>query len=275
MTAFEYEMKETVLSVENVNVTYDDTPILRDVSFEIKNVTRPGMRQGQVVGLLGPSGMGKTTLFRLLSGLDQPDSGDVLLNSTREPVERGRVGVVTQDYHLFQHRTVMGNLMVAGRQAKMSGGEAKAKAEDLLKKFGIEAHARKYPCQLSGGQRQRVAIAQQFMCSEHFLLMDEPFSGLDILAAEQVIEFIKEMACVDELSTFILVTHDITAAIQVCDTLLLLGRERDADGKPIPGARIMKTYDLMKMGIAWHDDIVSSPEAIDLIRQVRKDFETL
>src|SRR3569833_3063601 len=132
MTAFEYEMKETVLSVENVNVTYDDTPILRDVSFEIKNVTRPGMRQGQVVGLLGPSGMGKTTLFRLLSGLDQPDSGDVLLNSTREPVERGRGGVVTQDYHLFLHRTVMGNMMVVGFLVLFFGGVVKAKAEVLL-----------------------------------------------------------------------------------------------------------------------------------------------
>jgi len=275
MTTFEYEMKESVLSVENVNVSYDGTPILRDVNFEIKNVVRPGMRQGQVVGLLGPSGMGKTTLFRLLSGLDHADSGEVLVNSTREPVQRGMVGVVTQDYHLFQHRTVMGNLVVAGKQAHLSGGDAKSKAVELLQKFDIEAHARKYPCQLSGGQRQRVAIAQQFMCSEHFLLMDEPFSGLDILAAAQVIGFIKEMACVDELSTFILVTHDITAAIQVCDTLLLLGRERDADGKPIPGARIMKTYDLMAMGIAWNEDIASSQAAIDLIRQVRRDFRDL
>lgn len=275
MVRHDYVMKETVLSVECVSMAYDGAPVLRDVNFEIRNVERPGMRQGQVVGLLGPSGMGKTTLFRLLAGLDHPDTGAVLVNSVREPVESGMVGVVTQDYRLFPHRTVMGNLMVAGRQARLSTRLARSKAEGLLRQFDIDAHARKYPCQLSGGQRQRVAIAQQFMCSDHFLLMDEPFSGLDILAAGQVIKFIKEMACVDELSTFILVTHDITAAVQVCDTLLLLGREKDDDGNPIPGARIVKTYDLMAMGIAWNEDIASSPEAIELIKQVRRDFVDL
>lgn len=269
------EFKETLLKVEGVNVTLDDKPILRDLNMEIRDVVVPGRKQGQVVGLLGPSGMGKTTLFRLLAGLDHPDSGDVLVTADLKPVQRGMVGVVSQDYLVFAHRTVRGNLMVAGKQARLSGRELNEKADELMKRFGLEEHARKYPSQLSGGQRQRVAIAQQFMCSEHFLLMDEPFSGLDVLAAGSVIGFIKEMAQLDEISTFILVTHDIAAATQVCDTILLLGRDRDSSGKVIPGARIQKTYSLIEMGLAWTEDIASNPECVKLIRDIRNDFSEL
>src|SRR5205807_709075 len=125
-----------------------------------------GRTQGQVVGLLGPSGMGKTTLFRVLAGLDAPDRGAVLLGEEGRPVERGMVGVVAQNYPLFSHRTVLSNLIVAGRSSGESGSEAGRHARDLLGRFDLAAHAYKYPAQLSGGQRQRVAIAQQFMCSE-------------------------------------------------------------------------------------------------------------
>src|SRR5690242_1766064 len=115
--------------------------------------------------------MGKTSLFRILAGLDAPDTGTVVLEKECKPVERGMVGVVAQNYPLFAHRTVLGNLTVAGRRSGLSGGGAKERAKELLKRFGLEEHAGKYPAQLSGGQRQRLAIIQQFMCSEHFLLM--------------------------------------------------------------------------------------------------------
>jgi len=279
MNPLPFEYKEPVMKIEHLYAAFDDNPVLRDVNVEVRNVVRPGMRQGQVIGLLGPSGMGKTTLFRILAGLDEPDEGDVLVadgdGATLKPVARGMVGVVTQDYRLLSHRTVMGNLLVAGKQTHRPGKEIREQANSLLTKFEMDEHASKYPSQLSGGQRQRVAIAQQFMCSEKFLLMDEPFSGLDILAAARVIKFIKDTACLDELSTFVVVTHDITAAVQVCDTLLLLGRDIDADGKHIPGARIQKTYNLMDMGLAWQEDIVSIPECIDLIKQIRADFRIL
>src|SRR5213082_863106 len=158
------------------------------------------------------------------------------------------VGVVAQDYPLFEHRTVRGNLLVAGRAGGQSGAQSAQRADGLLQRFGLEEHGRKYPAQLSGGQRQRVAIAQQFMCSEHFLLMDEPFSGLDLLAQESVIGLIREVAQQDELNTMILVTHDVTAALQVADTIWLLGRDRDASGNIIPGARVQATYDLVECG---------------------------
>jgi ABC-type nitrate/sulfonate/bicarbonate transport system ATPase subunit len=93
-----------------------------------------------------------------------------------------------------------------------------------------------YPAQISGGQRQRIAIAQQLLCSEHFLLMDEPFSGLDLVMEAKVCELINEIACLDELNPIIVVTHDVTAAATVADHLWLMGRDRGASGNIIPGA---------------------------------------
>jgi polar amino acid transport system ATP-binding protein/sulfate transport system ATP-binding protein len=250
-------------------------PVLHNLNLEIKNLVRPGLTQGQVVALLGPSGVGKTTLFRILAGLDVPDSGSVLIKQEGIPVQRGMVGVVAQHYPLFRHRTVLGNLTVAGRQANLSSREALTKAQDLLKRFGLEEHGNKYPPQLSGGQRQRVAITQQFMCSDHFLLMDEPFSGLDVVAVDQVVRLITDIAATDELKTFIIVTHDVAAAIEVADTIWLLGRDRAPDGSPIPGARIQASYNLVERGLAWREGVTNTPEYLDLYREIRSIFPRL
>lgn len=270
-----YEYKETLLKVENVSLTLGGNLILRDVNLEIKNLVRPGATQGQVVGLLGPSGIGKTRLFRILAGLDAPDTGRVLVEAAGRPVERGMVGVVAQHYPLFAHRTIAGNLAVAVRQAGLNGGAAKERAAQLLKRFGLEEHASKYPAQLSGGQRQRAAIAQQFMCSEHFLLMDEPFSGLDPNALGRVAAFITEMAASDELKTFIVVTHDIAAALEVCDTLWLLGRDHDDKGNVIPGARVQAIYNLAERGLAWQKNISTTPAFLALLAEIKGVFPRL
>jgi NitT/TauT family transport system ATP-binding protein len=275
MSCLPHEYKECILRATGINATLGRSLILRDLNLEIKNVVRPGMTQGQVVGLLGPSGMGKTTLFRILAGLDKPDSGTVLCDEGMKPVQRGMVGVVAQNYPLFEHRRVLGNMIVAGRQSGLSASEARTKAIALLDRFGLKEHASKYPSQLSGGQRQRVAIAQQFMCSEHFLLMDEPFSGLDLLAVDRVIDLISEMAEADELKTFIVVTHDISAALEVCDTIWLMGRDRDAQGNIIPGARIQATYNLMERGLAWQKGIATMPAFVELMREIRDVFPRL
>ena len=269
------EYTDTILKVENVSTALGGKPILKNLNLEIKDLVRPGMTQGQVVALLGPSGVGKTTLFRILAGLDTPDSGSVLIEQKCIPVQRGMVGVVAQSYPLFRHRTVMGNLTVAGRQAGLSAAQSVEKAKGLLKRFGLEEQGNKYPPQLSGGQRQRVAITQQFMCSDHFLLMDEPFSGLDLVAVEQVVKLITDIAATDELKTFIIVTHDIAAAIEVADTIWLLGRDRAGDGSPIPGARIQATYNLVERGLAWRDGVTNTPEYLDFLREIRGIFPRL
>ena len=275
MTAIAHEVGSTLLKVNNVNVSKSGVPILRDLSAEVKDIIRPGYTQGQVIALLGPTGMGKTTLFRVLAGLDAPDSGEVLVEKEGVPVHRGMVGVVAQHYPLFQHRTVLGNMAVAGGHLGLSRTGVVEKARGLLRRFGMEEHEKKYPCQLSGGQKQRVAIAQQFMCSEHFILLDEPFSGLDVVAEDNVIGFLQEIAQTNELYTFIVITHDVTAALQVADTLWILGRDRDPQGNPIPGARIQKTYDLCDLGLAWQPGLTSTPEFLGIRQEIRELFATL
>ena len=270
-----YETKSTILKAENVSVTKGGVPILRDVNLEIKDIVRPDKVAGQVVGLLGPSGIGKTSLFRIMAGLEMPDTGRVLIGEQGVPVQRGRVGVVAQHYPLFAHRTVLGNLMVAGRRAGLSRDAAKEKALGFLKRFAMEDRAGVYPSQLSGGQRQRVAIAQQFMCSEHFLLLDEPFSGLDPMAIDRVCELLAEVACMHEMNTIVVVTHDIAAALEVADTIWLMGRDRDEKGQIIPGAKIQESYNLIERGLAWRDGIATTPEFMLAMREIRARFPSL
>jgi len=271
----EHEFGSTLLKVSNVSLTLGGKQILRDVNLEIKDVRRPGTVTGQVVALLGPSGIGKTQLFRILAGLNKPDSGTVLIGEEALPVRRGMVGVVAQQYPLFNHRRVLGNLLIAGKSAGLTREAAADKAKSLLSRFKLDDAASKYPLHLSGGQRQRVAIAQQFMCSERFLLMDEPFSGLDLVQIQNCIQLINEAASMHEANTIILVTHDISAAIEASDTLWLLGRDRDGAGNAVPGARVQQTYDLMDRGLAWRKDIAETPEFLEVRREVRARFPTL
>jgi len=268
----EYERKEVVLAVKDVCVSFGKTKVLDHLSFEIRNVTRPSCSTGQIVGLLGPSGIGKTQLFRRIAGLDKPDTGEILIGVGQEPVRIGVVGVVAQHCPLFAHRTVFGNLFVAGRQVGLSRAEARDKAKEILDRFGLWDHRDLYPASLSGGQRQRVAISQQIMNTKGvlFLLMDEPFSGLDIVAIEKVSELISEVANLNDYNTIILVTHDVTSAIQVADTLLLVGRDLDPEGKPVPGAKIKGSIDLVERGLAWRKGISLTSEFLEVEKEVRE-----
>ena len=128
---------------------------------------------------------------------------------------------------------------------------------------------------MSGGQRQRVAIAQQFVCSQHYLLMDEPFSGLDPLAVENVCRLVTEVANLHDLNTIIVVTHNIEAALQVADTVIILGRDRNEAGQPIPGARVQENIDLIEAGLTWREGINSTPEFVEVERKIRERFRTL
>jgi polar amino acid transport system ATP-binding protein/sulfate transport system ATP-binding protein len=275
MTTHVYERRGILLDIQGVNFVRNGVPILRDLSAQIRDVVRPGMSQGQIVGLLGPSGVGKTTLFKILAGLVDPDEGTVRIGEAGVPANPGLVGVVTQNYVLFEHRTVLGNLLIAGKQAGMTSADAKSRAMDYLERFGLTAHAEKYPMQLSGGQRQRVAIAQQLLCSEHYLVMDEPFSGLDVIAQEKVQELLVEVSKRHEENTIILVTHDVTAAVAVCDTIWLMGRDREPGGAIIPGARIVEVIDLIERDLAWHPDIRTRPGFHTLVDEIKARFHTL
>lgn len=224
-----YELKETLLTLDNVCLSLGGRAILSDVNASVRNVTRPGVLQGQVIGVLGPSGIGKTQLFRVLSGLSTPDAGKVLVGTKQQPVTRGEVGVVAQAYPLFEHYTVRENLSVAARQHGLGKGEAREQVDKMLERFALCDTANAYPATLSGGQRQRIAIAQQLIRPKPLLLLDEPFSGLDLPMVGCVCRLLAEVAQSDELLTIVIVTHDIGAAISVADTLWLLGRRKPSN----------------------------------------------
>ncbi len=274
MNDYSYHAGETLLQIDKVSFAHGPVPVLREVDLSIKNLMRPELQQGQVGALLGPSGVGKTTLLRLLAGLESPDAGTICL-SDGKPITRGQIGVVAQHYPLFAHRTVLSNLVVAGKQTGLGGRAAREMALELLQRFDLSGQAASYPSQLSGGQRQRTAIAQQFMGCDGFLLLDEPFSGLDIIAQEAVIRFIAEMAARDEKMTFIVITHDISAAMQIADTIWLMGRDRDENGAIVPGARIQESYNLVERGLAWRPNIAQLPEFDGLRREIRTRFASL
>jgi ABC-type nitrate/sulfonate/bicarbonate transport system ATPase subunit len=182
--------------------------------------------------------------------MQKPTSGSVVLNDNKHPVLPGEVGVVQQAYPLLQHRTVWSNLMLATHNKP--GG--KEQAETLLEHFGLTDKKAAYPLELSGGQRQRIAIIQQLLCSNYFLLMDEPFSGLDLVAKERVFDTIRTVSTANELNTVIFTSHDLESAVTLADEIWIIGKEKDK-----PGSTIIKTVDLAAMGLAWTPDIQHHP----------------
>jgi polar amino acid transport system ATP-binding protein/sulfate transport system ATP-binding protein len=270
-----YSFGKTLLKIDNVSLSYDDRPVLSGVTAEVKDIIVPGRVQGQVVGILGPSGCGKTTLFRIIAGLHSPTSGRVSVNGFDRPVRAGEVGVVAQSYPLFEHRTVLGNLMLGAKKKEKDSQVAHDKVMAMLTEFGLADKYNLYPAQLSGGQRQRCAIIQQILCSEHFLLMDEPFSGLDLIMLEKTADLIAKVSDMDELNTIIVVTHDVAAACTVADHLWLMGRSNDEQGNQLPGSRIVKQYNLIDRDLCWKPDITSRPEFNDFVREVKDEFRRL
>lgn len=265
---------ETLLHIENVGKEFpmnDGTTFvaLRDFTLEIKNIEiKP-----QIVSLLGPSGSGKTTALRIIAGLDRPTSGCVFISNGEgqqlRPVRVGDVGVVFQRYPLFEDLNVLHNLIDPAVRAGMSKEAAKEKALRYLDEFDLVKQGLAWPLQLSGGQRQRVAILQQLMLNRHFIILDEPFSGLDPVNILNVISLISRIAHEHTLNTFLIITHDVTSALIISDQVYLLGRERDEQGKPIQGSRVMKTYDMIAEGLAYRPDIEDLPRFAEIRKEIR------
>ena len=270
-----YQKDGPILSVENVSQKYtlpsgEVNTVLEDVNIKIRRMISDGNELGRIVAFLGPSGCGKTTLLRILAGLEKPTSGKVFVNATHDTIEPGMVGLVMQHYPLYRNRTVIGNLKIAA--AQMSPKDPEKRAMDMLSKFGLSEHAPKYPIQLSGGQRQRIAVAQQLLCSDHYLLMDEPTAGLDPISKKKVASLIQDTAKLGV--TIIIVTHDIPTACSIADTVWLMGRKVGTDGK-FSRACIVDTYDLLEPGLAWNPNVRKHPAYLSLVQELDQRFDTL
>jgi ABC-type nitrate/sulfonate/bicarbonate transport system ATPase subunit len=284
-----YELHEVLVKAVDVALNFGDKVILKPISIEVRNIVRPGLKQGQVIGFLGPSGIGKSQFSRILTGLQQPTSGEILVadfekdstGNTLRRVEAGLVGMVAQDYPLFPWRTVLGNLIVAQEKSTLSTKDKIAKATEYLDMFDVADTAEKYPAQLSGGQRQRVAILRQLLNAKHFISMDEPFTGLDPISKDRVCNRINHIASMHEHNTIFVVAHDITALCQISDQLWLFGRDKDLvagsfeSGKFLPGASIKKKYDLIERGLAWQPNIYETQIFTEFVREVRAEFKNL
>lgn len=258
-----YIKKEVLLKAENVQLHFADRVILRDINFEIKNIVRPGMEQGQIVSLIGRSGAGKTQLFKILSGLQAPSQGRISLQNDGA-VKPGSMGVIFQHYYLFEWRTVYQSLLLAARQNPVLKEKAKDQVAMLAERFQLTDMLQRYPQQLSGGQRQRASIMQQLLKGSDFLLLDEPFSGLDSCVLEKVVELLLEVSVSDEFKTLIIVSHDIPTAVSISDTVFILGSE---EGKP--GSTIKKEIDLVERDLAWQKDIRQRKTFIDTVEEIK------
>jgi ABC-type nitrate/sulfonate/bicarbonate transport system ATPase subunit len=265
-----YEIKEPLLlDIDIEHFEYQQgEPILSNIKQKVYNVVRPGVQQGQVVALLGPSGIGKSTLFELLAGLRKPQKGTIKAFDREKnallDVEAGMVGMVYQSYELYPFLTVRSQLELGAKKGNLK--DADAKVNFHLDHFKLQEHSRKFPNELSGGQRQRLAIAQQLLCSNTILLMDEPFSGLDPLMKSNICELIADITQLDELQTIIIVSHDIEPTLSIADTVWLVGKT------PSGGAAIVETIDLMERGLTWQKNIQEKPEFQQMVNYVTKRF---
>ena len=273
-----YIKKEVLLQAKDLSLSYGDKCILYDINFTIRDIIRPGLQQGQVVSLIGRSGIGKTQLFRVLSGLQKPSSGSITIRE-RKPmanlngsidiyhertVQPGDMGVIFQNYYQFGWRTVRQSLMLAARHNQALSGKEEEAIRRYSDQFGLSDVMNHYPAQLSGGQQQRVSIIQQLLKGSNFLLLDEPFSGLDVCVLDKVVELLLQVSLSDEWKTLIIVSHDIATAVAISDTVFILGKKTGKEG-----STLVKEIDLIDRDLAWKKDVRSEKAFADTITEIK------
>ncbi|MDD7418221.1 MAG: ABC transporter ATP-binding protein, partial [Ruminococcus sp.] len=203
------------VELKNINKTYGSYQASRNVNF--------GIEKGKLIGLLGPSGSGKTTILRMIAGLENPDSGEIIIDGkvvNDVPASERGIGFVFQNYALFRYMTVYDNVAFGLKVQKADKKKIHARVMELVKLVGLEGLEKRYPSQLSGGQRQRVAFARALAPNPQVLLLDEPFAAIDAKIRQELRSWLKEM--IEKLGiTSIFVTHDQDEAIEVADEIII------------------------------------------------------
>jgi lipopolysaccharide export system ATP-binding protein len=208
----------SVLTAEAVAKTYNGRRVVNGVNIEVSG--------GEIVGLLGPNGAGKTTTFHIMVGLVQPDEGKVLLNDqdlTGAPIyQRARAGIsyLPQESSVFRRLTVEENLFAILQTLDLSGAQQQERCEALMKMLGVDHLANHKAFTLSGGERRRVEIARALVLSPYFVLLDEPFTGVDPIAVAEIQKIIRRLI----LSGIgILITdHNVRETLGICDRAYIL-----------------------------------------------------
>ncbi|RXZ84231.1 ABC transporter ATP-binding protein [Paenibacillaceae bacterium] len=216
------------IEVRGVSKNFGTHVAVSDVSFTID--------RGKLIGLLGPSGGGKSTLLRMLAGLESPDSGDIFINGLRvndlPPQKRG-IGFVFQNYALFRHMNVYDNIAFGLTIKKEKKDVIAKRVNELLELTGLVGYGQRFPNQLSGGQRQRVAFARALAPNPELLLLDEPFAAIDAKVRKELRTWLKQL--IDQIGiTSIFVTHDQEEAVEVADEMLIVQQGKlEQQGTPI------------------------------------------
>lgn len=206
------------IELRNVSKRFGEVAAVRHVSFAVQN--------GELVALLGPSGGGKTTVLRMISGLELPTEGDIFISGQRVndvPVQKRKIGFVFQNYALFKTMNVRANIAFGLRIRNWRSADIEARVSELMELFGLQDLGRRHPHHLSGGQRQRVAIARALAPKPDVLLLDEPFGAVDAKIRQELREWLVHMH--HELNvTTVFVTHDQEEAMEVANRIVIFSR---------------------------------------------------
>ena len=209
------EINMPLLNLKNISIAYGSNTVVHDVSISLK--------KGEIACLLGPSGCGKTTLLRSIAGFEKIKQGTIIVSDNIvsddkhfTPPEKRNIGMVFQDFALFPHLSISDNIGFGLRHLKR--GEQKERIQELLKLIGLEGFESRYPHELSGGQQQRIALARALAPKPNLLLLDEPFSSMDIELREELAKEVRQILKHENI-TAILVTHDQNEAFAMADNI--------------------------------------------------------
>ncbi len=205
---------KNILEVKNLSYSFGNNPILKDINIHVN--------ENEIVTIVGSSGVGKSTLFNLIAGVLKKQTGEITINDSNDYI--GKVAYMLQKDLLFEHKTIINNVILPLIIAKVNKKEALEEGNKILKQFNLDKYANKYPQQLSGGMRQRVALIRTYMFKRKIFLLDEAFSALDAITKKELHKWYLDLKKEFNLTT-LLITHDIEEAVFLSDRIYILGNK--------------------------------------------------
>ena len=200
---------KNILDIKNLSYSFGNNPILKDINIHVN--------ENEMVAIVGSSGVGKSTLFNLIAGVLKKQVGEITINGSNDYI--GKVAYMLQKDLLFEHKTIIDNVILPLIIAKVNKKEALEEGNKILKQFNLDKYANKYPQQLSGGMRQRVALIRTYMFKRKIFLLDEAFSALDAITKKELHKWYLDLKKEFNLTT-LLITHDIEEAVFLSDLYL-------------------------------------------------------
>ena len=205
---------KNILDIKNLSYSFGSNPILKDINIHVN--------ENEMVAIVGSSGVGKSTLFNLIAGVLKKQVGKITINGSEDYI--GKVAYMLQKDLLFEHKTIINNVILPLIIAKIDKKEALEEGNKILKQFNLDKYANKYPQQLSGGMRQRVALIRTYMFKRNIFLLDEAFSALDAITKKELHKWYLDLKKEFNLTT-LLITHDIEEAVFLSDRIYILGNK--------------------------------------------------